>query len=219
MLLRSNTTVFRTKQTAPRYHTITFSITHMKINTNIIVSIVGIAAYCLSFHVCNAQESNFNIAFNDPLKYSDVIVQEVESVDTIIIDNYLQRGEKIKLIGLKAPEPPKKKTPVERDKYGFAIEGPIDPETSVEEQAFDFVKDILKGQHVRLEFDTSKTGSAHKTLAYVYLLKDNTFVNAKILEEGYADLQIEQPNTKYVDQLRRAYQKKKKEKRGIHSDD
>ncbi|MCX7661611.1 MAG: thermonuclease family protein, partial [Candidatus Omnitrophica bacterium] len=54
-----------------------------------------------------------------------------------------------------------------------------------------------------------------RLLAYVFLKEDNTFVNAKIIEEGYASLLTIPPNLKYVDLFRDLYRKAYTEKKGL----
>jgi len=162
-------------------------------------------------------ESNIDFFFKDRTKYKDVIVKEIRSTNTLVIkENVGERGEIIKLIGLRALKSPKNKLDdIDRDQYGFTVKKPISPLTPLEDQAFDFVKELLEGQHVRLEFDADKKAKDHATLAYVFLLKDNTFVNTEILRHGFAHLQISPPNTKYAQELRNAYKEARIEKRGL----
>lgn len=145
-------------------------------------------------------------------QYENVLVERVISADTI----RLVSGEKIRLIGIRAPEAPRRKT-AERDKFGFIIEED-NPLTSVDERAFDFVRSLLEEKFVRLEFDTRKKDSAFATLAYVFMVGDQTFVNAEILRQGFASLRIRPPNTKYADRLREAYQEARREKRGLQGE-
>ena len=49
------------------------------------------------------------------------------------------------------------------------------------EQAQEYARELLEGKHVRLEFDAEQKDDGYKTLAYVFLVNDNTFVNARIL--------------------------------------
>ena len=143
--------------------------------------------------------------------YQSVTVTKVITADSFLLDS----GEKIKMIGLKAPEkPPKKK--IEFDKYGFPIKYE-DPRTTLGERAYGFTKEALEGRQVRLEFDYEKKSSDFETLAYVFL-PDQTFVNAEVLRQGYADLKIVPPNKKYLDILQKAYQEARREKRGIHGE-
>ena len=159
-------------------------------------------------------ESNVDIFFKSDNQYKDVVVEEVISTDTI----RLETGETIKLIGLHSPEMKRKKESAELDEYHFEVEKPEDPETPVEEQAFDFANNLLKGKHIRLEFDVQKKDAEHRTLAYVFLVEDNTFVNTEIIRRGYAYLQIRPPNSKYDQKLREAYQEARKELHGFHDE-
>src|SRR5205085_1298122 len=98
-------------------------------------------------------------------KYDHVRVEKILSTDTIVLED----GEKVKLIGLKAPSAPRRK-PIKYDKNGFVVDPEeTNPVTSVEQQAFDFVKSLLEGKYVRLEFDEQKSNENLRTLAYVYL--------------------------------------------------
>ena len=165
------------------------------------------------------------LLFNQPIISADILddygfaslnkenqkVIRVIRADTIILEN----NEKIRLIGIKAPEPPPQRE-VETDKFGFIIE-PDNPLTPVEERAFNFAKFLLEGQTVRLEFDIQRRDKNFRTLAYVFL-EDGTLVNAEIVRQGFAHLQIRPPNTKYADLLREAYQEARREKRGLQGE-
>ncbi len=160
--------------------------------------------------------TNFEYFFgNDNSKYQDVVVKKVISVDTFIIEG----GEKIKLIGLKAPEVSKVlKRNIQRDKNGFVIQPKQDLKINQNEVALDFVKGLLEGQHIRLEFDAEKKDKDYKTLAYGFLLKNDMFINSEILRKGFSYLQIIPPNLKYAKKLRLAYQEARKEKRGMQGE-
>lgn len=162
-------------------------------------------------------ESNFDFFFKNDARYRDVIVDEVLSADTLRLRGEIgDKGEVIKLIGLRAPKPPKKRTvDIERDDLGMAIKKPATPMTSIEEKAFEFVRELLEGQHVRLEFDAEKMGETGETLSYVFLAGNNLFVNAEIVRQGFAHLSIRPPNTKYDDELREAYKEARDEQRGL----
>jgi len=165
-------------------------------------------------------ESNLDFFFKNSAQYQDVIVDEIRSADTIILRGKVgEKREVIKLIGIRAPEVPKsKKVDLDRDQYGFVKKQKVSPLTPVEEHAFEFVKELLEGQHVRLEFDSEKKSEDHVTLAYVFLLEDNTFVNTEILRQGFAHLQIRLPNIKYTKELREAYKEARFEKRGLQGE-
>ena len=148
-------------------------------------------------------------------KYNDVVVKKVISADSFILES----GEKIKLIGLKAPEAPKeKKEKPERDRRGLLITkdkeevSAVDP---IEVRAVEFAREILEGKHVQLEFDIRQKNDNSQTLAYAFFVNDNVFVNAEILRNGYANLHIKIPNKKYAQELRAAYREAREEKRGL----
>jgi len=167
-----------------------------------------------------SSETNLDFFFKNATQYQDVIVDGIRSADTILLRGDVgEKGEVLKLIGLRAPEVPKsKKTDLERDQYGFVKKKEVSPLTPIEEQAYDFVKELLEGQHVRIEFDSDKKAENYATYAYVFLLDDNTFVNTEILRQGFAHLQIRPPNTKYAKQLREAYKEARAEKRGLQGE-
>ena len=163
-----------------------------------------------------ANPNPLDVIFNEQATPKIFTVQSVVSADTIIIKDNSRKGTKIKLIGLKAPQSPKRnESHYERDKNGFIIPQPEGPFTSIEKQSFDFAKRLLQGKEIRLEYDTNARGPNFETLAYVFLTDNDLFVNAEILREGFADLQLTPRNKKYNTELRAAYQEARKNLRGI----
>ena len=162
-----------------------------------------------------AAESKNNPLFgsNFAKKYSNVKVEQVTSAGTFTLES----GEKIRMIGLNPPDPPRRKGNLPTDEHGFPIEQKENPQTPIEEQAYDFVKNLLEGQYVRLEFDAQPKTDDLRTLAYVFL-KDGTLVNVEILRQGFSNLKLTPLNTKYSTQLREAYLEARREKRGLQSD-
>ena len=136
-----------------------------------------------------------------PAKYDDVVVQDVLRVDTLLLES----GEIVRLIGVRAFGDPARKKKVERDEYGFVVREKMDLEVSPAERAQEYARELLEGKHVRLEFDAVPKDDEYKTLAYVFLIDGDVFVNAQVLERGFVDLQIQPPNFKYAEQLRDAY--------------
>ena len=65
-------------------------------------------------------------------------------------------------------------------------------------KAADFTRKLCEGKYVRIETDVRKSDKYGRLLAYIYL-EDGTFVNAKILEEGYGQLMTIPPDVKYAD--------------------
>ncbi len=146
----------------------------------------------------------------DKEKYKKILVERVFNGGTI----KLEGGEKIKLIGLRALEAPPR-SQIEYDRDGKPMERKVLPENTLKEKAFAFAVHLLEGKYVRIEFDEQKTNDNLETLAYVFIIDTNTFVNAEILRQGYADLQIRPPNVKYENELRAAYREAREEKRGL----
>ena len=79
-------------------------------------------------------------------------------------------------------------------------------------QAADFTRRLCEGKAVRIETDARKFDKYGRLLAYIYL-EDGTFVNAKILEEGYGQVMTIPPDVKYSDyffKLQRAARESRK---------
>ena len=141
-------------------------------------------------------------------KYSNIKVERVLSVDTILLEN----DEKVKLIGIHGLRPPKAPD-VNRDERGRIIPD-NDPTTPLELEAFRFAKDHAEGKAVRLEFDAEKRDDGNVLTAYVFL-PDGTMLNEEVLRQGYAELKLRMPNMKYAERLRKAYQEARREMRGM----
>ncbi len=139
------------------------------------------------------------------------VVEKVVSAESLT----LKDGRKIHLIGLNAPQTPRNRD-IKRDSYGYVIKE-VNPATTLEERAYDFAKSLLETKTIRLEYDITAKDEHFQTLAYVFL-PDGTFANAAILRQGYANLKIILPNTKYEVQLRAAYQEARREKRGLQGE-
>ena len=75
-------------------------------------------------------------------------------------------GEKVRLIGVNAPETNHPRKPIEY--YG--------------KEAREFSRRMLEGKEVRLEMDVQERDQYGRLLAYVYL-EDSTFVNAELLKQ------------------------------------
>ena len=157
-------------------------------------------------------QTAFDYIFNKVSDDVKVEIVEVLATDTFLLDS----EETVKLIGLRGLLAPKESKKVERDKHGFVIEPEVDPEDPIEKQANDFVRSLVKGKKVRIEYDSNKKDEQFNTVVYLFL-EDDTLLNAEILRQGYAHLKIRPPNTKYADQLREAYKEARRELRGLQS--
>lgn len=96
--------------------------------------------------------------------------------DTIELEN----GETVRYIGIDTPETKHPEKAVEY--YG--------------QEAYEANKNLVEGKTVCLEFDVQERDKYGRLLAYVYL-EDGTFVNAWLVENGYAQIATYPPNVKY----------------------
>lgn len=80
-----------------------------------------------------------------------------------------------------------------------------------------FTKELCLGKKVRIELDVVKRDKYKRLLAYVYL-EDGTFLNAKIIEEGYGEIMTIPPNVKYADYFLKLQKEARENKRGLWSE-
>ncbi|MFA5271891.1 MAG: thermonuclease family protein, partial [Candidatus Omnitrophota bacterium] len=114
--------------------------------------------------------------------YSHIKVVRVIDGDTVKLEN----GESLRYIGLDTPETRIKKG--SRFIYApqpFAIE------------AKKLNQKLVEDKYVRIEFDVEKKDVYGRLLGYCFV--GNTFINAKLIEEGFAVTFTIPPNVKYVD--------------------
>src|SRR5690554_6259797 len=103
--------------------------------------------------------------------------------DTFWYDDGSPKGIKVRLIGIDAPESRNSG----RKKIGY-----------YGKEAAAYVAELLQDKKIRLEYDKGKYDRYQRELAYVYL-EDGTFLNAHLVENGYASAISYPPNTKYDD--------------------
>ena len=149
----------------------------------------------------------FTIPFGKSYNYADIYVKRVVDGDTL----QLETGERVRLIGIDTPEI-HESDKLYRDSQRTQRDASTIKELGM--RAYEFTKKLVEGKRVSLEFDVEKYDKYGRLLAYVYL-KDGTFVNAKIVEEGYASLMTIPPNVKYADSFLKLYQQARNNRRGL----
>jgi micrococcal nuclease len=165
-----------------------------------------------SLYSCNngvyySGHGKFTLPLGKNYNYLDILVTRVVDGDTL----QLESGERLRLIGIDTPEMH------ESDKlYRDSQRTKQDIQTIKElgRRAYAFTRDLVEGKRVSLEFDVEKHDKYGRVLAYVYL-KDNTFVNAEIVKQGYASLMSIPPNVKYADAFLKLYRQARENNRGL----
>lgn len=150
----------------------------------------------------------WSIPFGKNYNYADILVKRVIDGDTL----ELESGERVRLIGIDTPEV-HESNKLHRDSQRSGED--ISTIQKLGKRSWDFTKKLAEGQRVSLEFDVEKYDKYNRLLAYVYLKKEGTFVNAEIIKQGYASLMTFPPNVKYADLFTKLYQDARKNKRGL----
>ncbi|MCM8792729.1 MAG: thermonuclease family protein [Candidatus Omnitrophica bacterium] len=161
----------------------------------------------IHFKFCN-EGIKFSIPFGRSYNYADIKVKRVVDGDTLELEN----GQRLRLIGIDAPEmhdSEKLLRDIQRSKKD------IRTIKSMGKRSYEFLRRLVENKTVKLEFDVEKYDRYNRLLAYVFLKDDNTFVNAKLIEEGYAQPLTIPPNVKYADYFLTLYQKARAEKKGL----
>lgn len=139
---------------------------------------------------------------------SDASVERVCSAVTRVVDGDTfkiavgaGKEDTVRLIGVDTPESVKPGSPVEP--YGI--------------EASDFAKELLTDQTVCLEWDVEERDRYGRLLAYAYLA-DGTFVNERLLAEGYATVLTIPPNVKHADRFVEVQREARDAGRGLWGD-
>ena len=138
----------------------------------------------------------------DPVRREGLYrIDHASDGDTIVVDI---EGEKtyVRLIGIDCPES------VNPDETKNTPQGKL---------ASDHTRELVRGKSCYLEFDAVTKDDYGRLLAYVYL-EDGTFLNEKILKDGYAELLTIPPNVRYSDVFRLAYRQARENKAGLFAD-
>jgi micrococcal nuclease len=116
------------------------------------------------------------------------LVKRIIDGDTI----ELETGEKVRYIGIDAPE---------KDKECFSLESSLKN------------TELVLGKYVRLEKDKSETDRYGRLLRYVYI--EDVFINELLVKEGYAKAVAYKPDTKFQIQLHKADLEARNNKKGM----
>lgn len=160
----------------------------------IVVSITGFS--------CNSKSGNRKSQTEQSVstdKEGFLKVTKVVDGDTFWADDGSEKGVKVRLIGVDAPE----SRNVFKKKKGY-----------YGKEAKAYLSNLFEGQSVRLEYDVDSLDQYDRTLAYVYLT-DGTFVNADLVKNGYAMVMTVPPNVKYADEFVRYQKEARENNRGL----
>jgi len=161
-----------------------------------------------SIKIHNTEDWKWSIPFGKTYNYADIRVERVVDGDTL----KLESGERVRLIGIDTPEM-HESNKLYKDSQRSGQD--VDTIKNLGRQAYEFTKKLVEGEHVSLEFDVEKYDKYNRLLAYVYINRNRTFVNAEIVKQGYASLMTIPPNVKYADLFRKLYQEARENKLGL----
>ncbi|MDP2654049.1 MAG: thermonuclease family protein [Candidatus Omnitrophota bacterium] len=165
-----------------------------------------------------------------PTDFSRVKVVKVFDGDTLLLSG----GEKVRLIGIDCPES------FENDKIfrdAKRSRRDIRAIMAMGKESHRFAERAALGRTARLEFDAETRDRYGRLLAYVFLPAENIpagqsrpvslleidgqtwyFLNAAVVEEGYAVPMTIPPNTKYTELFRRLSREAREAGRGLWRD-
>jgi micrococcal nuclease len=178
----------------------------LKLKAFLILTII----IAISCGLLYAGSLTFKNPFNQEVNYSDILVKRVIDGDTLLLEN----KERVRLIGIDTPEMHDSDKLLRDSKRSRQSMAEI---KAMGRKSYEFTRRLLEGKRVRLEFDVEKRDKYNRLLAYIYL-EDGTFVNAKIVEEGYASIMSFPPNIKYADFFVMLYRQARENKRGLWKD-
>jgi len=175
-------------------------------------------------------------------------VERVIDGDTIVVTTPEGKSEKVKLIGIDAPESkPNDKAMRDSERTGQDLVTIY----KMGQEATEFLKSLgLEGKEVRLEFDVQEKDKHGRLLAYVFTggaavqgdsceklegymgvgmlpdtifyyvdCKQYVFINATLVASGYATPTTIPPNVKYADLFKKLYEEARDQKRGLWEDE
>ncbi|MFH1752755.1 MAG: thermonuclease family protein [Candidatus Omnitrophota bacterium] len=134
-------------------------------------------------------------------------VRRVVDGDTLKMSD----NERVRLIGVDTPEMHHSNKLI-RDSKNSGKD--IKTIQALGARAYEFTKDLCLHKRVRFEYDVVRRDKYGRLLAYVYL-EDGTFVNAKIIEEGYGQIMTIPPNVKHADLFKELEKQAREDRKGL----
>lgn len=132
-------------------------------------------------------------------KNNNYYVTKVVDGDTFWANNGAEKDIKVRLIGIDAPESRK----TGKKEIGY-----------FGKEAKDYLTKLLSEKYVKLVSDVDSLDRYGRTLAYVYL-QNGMFVNAELVQNGYAVVMTIPPNVKYADLFLKLQTQARENKRGL----
>jgi len=158
----------------------------------IAVIVLTIAGHAFAYDF-SAENSRKGVA--QASKYGEsYFVKRAIDGDTLLLAN----GERIRLIGVDTPETKHPSKPVQY--FG--------------KEASEFTRREVEGREIRLEYDVERVDKYGRTLAYVYRIPDEFFVNAELIKQGYGHAYTRFP-FKYMEEFRQYEADARKHARGL----
>jgi len=157
------------------------------------------------------QKGRFFVPLGKSYDYTDILVKRAIDGDTL----QLESGERLRLIGIDTPELHDSEKLYKDSRRSGEDAAKI---KELGRRAWEFTRGLAEGKRLSLEFDVERRDKYGRLLAYAYL-KDGTFVNARIVEEGYASLMTFPPNVKYAGLFAKLYRQAREQRRGLWRDD
>lgn len=142
--------------------------------------------------------------------YRDIPVKKVIDGDTIKLEN----NQKVRFIGIDAPEY-HESAKLYRDSSRSGKD--IKAIQKMGHRSYEYLKGLIEGERVRLEFDVERYDKYNRLLAYVYL-KNGIFVNARMIEEGYATVYTFPPNVRHTKEFLKLQTRARDLKAGLWQD-
>ncbi len=109
---------------------------------------------------------------------------------------------KVRMIGVDAPE-------------SVAPDFSGKENTQDGKKAAEYLQKLIDGKNIYLEYDLDNYDQYGRVLAYVYLSDQETMVQKKLLEDGYAQVMTVPPNVKYSEDFTALQRQAREKGRGL----